>query len=139
MVRGDPFYLEWGSSVYVKVIATNIVGNSIESSEGNGAIIVTVPDSPINIANVPATTNGNQIGLTWSPGLVDGGSPLIDYRISYDQGLGTGTYTELVSGLISTTYTVTGLARGTTYKFRLQARNIYGYSANSLVTTILAA
>jgi hypothetical protein len=92
---------------------------------------VTVPDAPINVANVASVTTGNQIGLTWSAGLVTGGSPLIDYRILYDSGLGTNVDVELVSGLSATTYTVTGLTRGTTYKFKLQARNIYGYSANS--------
>mgnify|MGYP002636778377 CR=1 FL=1 len=119
VIRDDPFYLDWGSSVYVIVVATNIVGDSLPSSEGNGAVIVTVPDAPINVENVPAITSGNQIGLTWSPGLVEGGSPLIDYRISYDSGLGTDVYTELVSGLTTTTHTVTSLTRGVTYKFKL--------------------
>jgi hypothetical protein len=31
------------------VIAKNIYGNSVESDEGNGAIIVTTPDAPINL------------------------------------------------------------------------------------------
>jgi hypothetical protein len=106
-------------SVYVKITATNLVGDSIESSEGNGAMIVTVPDAPINVANLPAVTAGNQVGLKWTSGLVNGGSLLLDYRILFDSGLGTDTFTELVSGLQTTEYTVTGLIRGTTYRFRL--------------------
>ncbi len=78
---------------------------------------MTVTDAPINLANVAAITNGEQIGLAWTAGLADGGSPLIDYRISYDRGLGTGVFVELVSGLSTNTYTAIGLARGTTYKF----------------------
>lgn len=78
---------------------------------------MTVTDAPINLANVAAITNGEQIGLAWTAGLADGGSPLIDYRISYDRGLGTGVFVELVSGLTTNTYTAIGLARGTTYKF----------------------
>ena len=49
LLRSAPFYLEWGVSVYAKVIATNIVGDSLASSAGNGAVILTVPDSPINL------------------------------------------------------------------------------------------
>jgi hypothetical protein len=35
-----PYSLAWGSSVYAKVIATNLIGDSLESEQGNGAIIV---------------------------------------------------------------------------------------------------
>jgi hypothetical protein len=51
-VRAAPFNLVWGSSVYAKVIAGNVVGSSQASSIGNGAVILTVPDSPINLENI---------------------------------------------------------------------------------------
>lgn len=35
---------------------------------------------------------------------------------------------ELESGIATTAYTATGLTQGQTYKFKVQARNIYGYS-----------
>ena len=57
-IRAEPFYLEWGVSVYAKIVATNIVGDSLTSAEGNGATILTVPDAPINIVNLIAVTNG---------------------------------------------------------------------------------
>jgi hypothetical protein len=44
VLRGTPYDLEWGSSIFAKVIATNIYGDSLESEEGNGAIITTTPD-----------------------------------------------------------------------------------------------
>jgi hypothetical protein len=46
-----PYSLTLGSTVDVKVIAYNIYGNSASSSVGNGATIVLVPSSPINLAN----------------------------------------------------------------------------------------
>jgi len=46
-----PFNLPWGSSVYAKVIATNIYGNSLPSNFGNGAIILTYPDAPTTLQN----------------------------------------------------------------------------------------
>jgi len=42
--KGAPFTLDWGVGVYAKVTATNIYGDSLESDEGNGAVITTTPD-----------------------------------------------------------------------------------------------
>jgi len=41
--------LQWGDSVYAKIYATNIKGNSESSLAGNGGIILRVPDAPINL------------------------------------------------------------------------------------------
>ena len=51
-----PYHLPWGSSIYVKVTARNIIGDSLQSTEGNGAIILTIPDAPTGLANVPTIT-----------------------------------------------------------------------------------
>lgn len=51
-----PYNLPWGSSVFADVLATNIIGSSGTSLEGNGAIILITPDSPRNLTNVPAVT-----------------------------------------------------------------------------------
>ena len=48
-MRASPFELPWGSSVYAKVIATNIFGNSMPSEAGFGAVIMTKPDKPVDI------------------------------------------------------------------------------------------
>jgi hypothetical protein len=139
VLRDAPFFLEWGTHVYAKIVATNAVDDSDISPEGNGAMIVTVPLPPINLENVDSITNGNQIGLQWVAGLANGGSPVIDYRISYDQAAGDDVYVELISGLTTESYTAQGLTRGSTYKFKVQARNEYGYSDYSEMATILAA
>jgi len=49
-----PYHLPWGSSVFAKVVAFNIKGNSVESAAGNSAVILTIPDAPTNLNNVPA-------------------------------------------------------------------------------------
>jgi hypothetical protein len=51
----------------------------MESLPGNGGIINRVPDAPFNLINVPQITDGSQIGLTWTEGANNGGSPVIDY------------------------------------------------------------
>lgn len=96
-----------------------------------------VPDAPIHLSNVPSVTNAEQIGLTWSPGSFDGGSAVIDYRISYDQG--TATWTVLTTGVTGTSYTAVGLTADTVYGFKIESRNSLGYSAESSQIQIRAA
>jgi hypothetical protein len=54
------------------------------SSVGNGAIIVYVPDAPINMASNTAFTTSKIISIIWNDGPSDGGTPIIDYKITYD-------------------------------------------------------
>jgi len=138
-LRAAPFYLNWGASVYATVVAGNVVGESATSTAGNGAVILTVPDAPINLQNVALVTNAQQVGLTWLAGVANGVSPVIDYRVNYDKGLGNGVHVELVSGITGTSFTATGLTRGVTYSFKIQARNKYGYSPASIAVVVLAA
>ena len=64
------------------------------SESGNGAIILRAPDAPVDLINDPEITNSTQIGIIWSDGTWNGGSPIIDYRISYAIGM-SGTFTIL--------------------------------------------
>ena len=45
----------------------------------------------------------------------------------------------ITEGINTQEYTVTGLTQGLTYKFKVQARNNYGFSVYSAEVTILAA
>ena len=139
VLRGAPYFLSWGDSVYATVMATNIIGDSLVSEQGNGAVILRVPEPPYNLVDVPEITLGEQIGLNWLPPANQGGTEVLDYRISYDQGAGNGIFVEYLSGISTTFYTVVGVNRGTTYTFKVQARNAFGYSDYSETVTILAA
>jgi Fibronectin type III domain len=75
--------------------------------------------------------------LTWSDGEDDGGSPIIDYRILYS--IGSGDFTVLRYGINSNSFVATGLNTGTTYKFKVQARNAQGYSDFSIDQVIQTA
>lgn len=35
-----------------------------------------------------SSTTTSAVGVTWSDGAYDGGDAIIDYRVSYDQGIG---------------------------------------------------
>jgi len=79
-----PYSLPWGSNIYAKVIAYNIYGDSPISEPGFEAIILTIPDAPVDLAETVTARTQNSITFTWSPGSADGGAPVLDYRISYD-------------------------------------------------------
>jgi hypothetical protein len=49
-LRSAPYSFDWGDSIHAKVKATNIVGDSDYSAVGNGAIILTIPSAPVNLA-----------------------------------------------------------------------------------------
>lgn len=115
--------------VYAIVSAINIVGPSVFSDPtlaSNAAIILTNPDAPLNLQNVASVTSGTQVGLSWTIGVKDGGSPVIDYTVSY--AIGSGQYNVYQQGITTTTFTVVGLTAGTTYKFVVQSRNTYALS-----------
>jgi len=61
-----PFNLQWGSTIYATISAVNIYGTSVISTSVSGAVIVTVPDAPMNLANNVALTTGSMITITWA-------------------------------------------------------------------------
>ena len=58
-LKTTPYSIEWGLSIWATVTAYNLYGPSVESDPGNGAIILTIPDAPINLVNVPEVTLAN--------------------------------------------------------------------------------
>ena len=86
---------------------------------------------------MPEITLESQIGLIWIDGPENGGTPVIDYTLQYDQG--SGTWITLKSEITTQQYTAIGLTAGVTYKFKVLARNVYGSSLYSSDIAVLAA
>jgi hypothetical protein len=79
VLRAVPYSLEWGTSVYAKVIATNIYGDSLSSEEGNGAYITTTPDSPTDLIEDYSQRTKSTLGLSWTAPVFTGGDIIEDY------------------------------------------------------------
>lgn len=77
-----PYSLSIGDYVSAKLIAINIKGDSVESSAGSGAFIITVPNAPINLAENTAQRTVSDLGITWQAAANNGGSVVIDYRVN---------------------------------------------------------
>jgi hypothetical protein len=132
-----PFNLAWGAQVYAQIIAYNIYGNSTVSSPGSGAIILTSPAAPVNLAENVVARTATSVGLSFSSGATNGGAAVIDFTVSYDQA--TGVWVDLQSNVLGTNYTASGLNTGSTYSFKVQSRNSYGLSSYSNLVTIMVA
>lgn len=104
-LRAAPFAITWGGSIYAKITATNYLGDSVTSLVGNGAIILTFPDEPINLINNLEVTWGTTIGLTWDEGVENGGIPVLDYTV-YSLADDAFTYIEEQVGITQTSVTL---------------------------------
>ena len=98
---------------------------------------MTVPDAPVNVRRDPSTTTISQVGILWDDGASDGGQAIIDYRVSFDQGV--SSYIIVGSGLTVREFTKEALVQGQTYNFRVQARNAVGYSDLSDIASVICA
>lgn len=64
---------------------------------------------------------------------------MLDYAVWYDDASNGATFTKFTDGVPNQAYTATGLTQGSTYQFKVTARNAYGYGDYSNIVTVLAA
>lgn len=127
VLQASPYLLDWGDSISATVLASNIVGPSAYSSEGNGATILTYPDPPTLAVNDPATTSATVLKVQWTAPVFIGGAPILDYRVLYTL-VGSSAFTVLAENVATPYYETSALSSGSEYKFKIEARNSFGYS-----------
>jgi hypothetical protein len=68
--------------VFAKIIAINVIGESVDSEPGTGATVFTpiVPGAPIDVTNNPDGTTRSAASFTWDDSS-SGGKVIIDYKI----------------------------------------------------------
>jgi hypothetical protein len=102
------------------VVATNAAGPGPPSASSTPVTPRTVPGLP---SGLTAVAGNGQVTVSWTAPSDDGGSPITGYRAEAAPGGQTCTTTSAGS------CTVTGLANGTEYTFRVRARNAAGWGA----------
>jgi hypothetical protein len=114
-----------GTTYTFTVVAQNNVGNGLASDASVPITLPTVPTIPLNIA---AEVKSSSVKLTWSDPASTGGSAITDYIIEYKLTTG-GDWVPFDDEIgIDKFVTVTGLSNGTSYDFRVSAKNIVGTS-----------
>lgn len=123
-----------GFTYTFRVAARNAAGVGAYSAQSAAVVPCTVPGRPTDLTG---TVSGGDLSLSWTAPASDGGSVITDYVVQYNAHDGSGwtTWRTFVDGVSPlTAATVTGLANGTRYVFRVAAKNIAGtglYAANS--------
>jgi fibronectin type 3 domain-containing protein len=116
-----------GTRYYFGVTAVNRVGEGRPSNEVS-AVPLTVPGAPTGLT---ATPSNSQVSLSWAAP-TSGGAAISGYLVyegtSPRHETGKPINGSLVNG---TSYTITGLANGTTYYFRVTAVNTAGEGPSS--------
>lgn len=90
-----------GNDIYAKVIAINQFGDSLISPDGAGAKVVVTPDAPTLFTRDYDNSDMATIAFSWSI-VNDGGTPVIDYQIEFDQS--TGEWLLLAQNFVGDSY-----------------------------------
>jgi fibronectin type 3 domain-containing protein len=111
-----------GTTYYYKVAAVNSSGTSATSNEAS-ATPTGPPPAPTNLT---ASGGSGQVTLKWtaSPGAAS-------YNIYRGTTSNGESATPIQTGVAAANYTATGLAKGTTYYYKVAAVNASGMSAQS--------
>jgi len=135
-------YATGGDVVRVRVKAANSFGYGELSvaSDAAGAAIRAVPGLMAAPTEDPSCTDVT-LTMNWIAlsGVQAGSSPVIAYSLLWDAGdaaLAADKFLELTDALV-TSFTVNGVTGGQPYRFKVRARNIYGYGPNSTETVVI--
>jgi hypothetical protein len=139
----SPYSLTQGTIVRARVYASNAFGAGATSAANTDGAKVRVAPLVMAAPRRGAATSTGQIAVEWDllSAPSNGDSPVTSYHLVWDAGSGT-TSTDLV-GLVSpytlATYSVaTGVTEGSTYRFKVRARNVYGWGPFSPEVSIAA-
>ena len=113
------------------------MGTSSNSAQYS-VIAATVPNPPTSFVRNNLLTTKSQVAFSWTAPTMNGGSVVRDYSVEMDDN-NDGSFSLVASGITATNFVQTGLSAGTSYNFRIKARNAVGSSSYSTVFTILAA
>jgi hypothetical protein len=115
-----------GQSYTFNAVATNINGNSVDSSDSDPCTPCTIPDPPTDLV---LSQEGNEVLIDLTPPIDDGGSDIISYTaITFLEGVEYGDPTTSTSLPIS----ISDLTIGQSFTFKVIATNIAGDSVESV-------
>jgi titin len=127
-LAGDTAYL-------VRVSAKNSTGVSEPTYES----FVTPAGSPTSARELRATPSGTTATLSWLAPASDNGASITDYMIEVSNDGGVKWVEIAHNAFVGTSFNVTGLKAGSSYRFRVSAINAYGKGDLSNVVSMLTA
>ena len=119
VISGTPMVVK--EATHYSVTAANAAGNSTTAIQ---ITVATLPGTPTNVA---AEARVRAATLSWAAPDSNGGSMILSYTVSISPETPSA-----VVAVTGTTASVSGLANGTSYTFRVAARNEIGTGASSV-------
>lgn len=114
-----------GASYTFTVTATNAIGTGANSASSNSITTWTEPGAPT--IGIATEVNATTATIAFTAGST-GGTPILDFIAT---AFVSGVATAITAIQATSPITVTGLTQGTTYTFRVAARNIVGTGPQS--------
>ncbi|WP_426574026.1 fibronectin type III domain-containing protein [Aquihabitans sp. McL0605] len=115
-----------GTAYTFKVQAVNAAGTGTASTASGAVTPRTVPGAPTSVTGTPGNTT---VSLSWAAPASNGGAAITGYTITPYIGIVAQSPVAFLS--TATTQTITGLANGTSYTFKVAATNAAGTGADS--------
>jgi hypothetical protein len=142
----DPTHISTGNNYTALLLQTDYDTPFLDGSSNaftltsNGAVVASrnnpfgpavfptrVPDAPTNVVGTPGS---EQVTVTWTLPLSNGGTTITSYTVTASPGAITRT----INGAAVSSYVFTGLTNGTAYTFTVYATNSKGNSATSVAS-----
>ncbi len=111
-----------------KVAAQNVSGTGTRSANSNAVTPGTTPTAPGAPTNVSAAPSSGEASVEWWPAR-ENGSPITGYVVT--PYIGVSAQAPRTFNSADTFQTITGLTNGTTYTFKVAAKNAIGTSPQS--------
>ena len=118
-----------GTSYTFKVAAKNAIGTGVQSTASNAVTPATLPGAPTGVS---AVAGNAQATVSWTPPASNGGSAITNYVVTPFIGAVAQASTEV--GNVTTT-PITGLTNGTSYTFKVAAKNAIGTGVQSTASS----
>ena len=144
----ETYGLARGDLVEASVRAQGLNGWGAWSSETSSGVTVETAPSQMNTPTEGTLTNEAQIEIEWaalSTAAETGGSTILSYNLQWHDGLDDidASWVSLagdISEYPGTSYIVTlNVERGATYRFRIRAKNLWGYGDYSSTVALVAS
>lgn len=131
--------LQTGTLYSFKIMAINDVGTSDFSDELQSIMPAELPTPPTNPQMISSTSS--TIHLEWFDPVSNGGTPISDYQIYWDNG-SSGSQFELLASTtlgMNSYFQQSGLEAGVYYTYKIRAVNHIGASPSSKSLKVVAS
>lgn len=129
--------LIYGNSYSYRIRAKTSRGFSVYSSILT-ATLMKIPDAPVDIPVSTTNTNKNQIEITYTGLVNNGGSAVLNYNVYIDDG-NNGTFLSAVNNSLNKSFIFNNLTTGKFYRIKYSAVNSIGESPHSGVLSVYTA